>query len=254
MQMLGKMIWSLLLIAFPAFGAQAVVVDLSERDVEIRYSFEGADLILFGSVDLSELADPRQPYDVVIVVNGPERPAVVRQKEKVGGLIWVNQGSVTFPRAPGYYAVASSRALADITSPETFAAQTIGFEHLDLEVEGLGDTPAAAPTFREALFRIRSKNDLYRQEQDTVTIVGGGLFRTMIRLPANVPVGEFTVDAYVFAHGLFEARDTIKLSVGKAGLERAVYHFAQAYPFFYGITAVLIALAAGWLAGVLGKK
>ena len=41
------------------------------------------------------------------VVRGPEEPTVVREKAKIGG-IWVNDASMIFENAPGYYAVAAS--------------------------------------------------------------------------------------------------------------------------------------------------
>lgn len=242
------------LLFFLVPSAHAMVIDLSERDIEIRYSFDGADLILFGTVGPGDLAEINEDFDVVIVVRGPEIPAIVRQKEKVGGLIWVNQNNVRFPAAPGYYAVAASRPLAEIAAANTYAATGIGFENLRLAIDEIPGAKDRQPEFQEALFRIRSRDGLYRQERDSVALVGEGLFRTNVRLPANVPVGDFRVDAYVFTGGELRARDRISLTVDKAGFERAVYNFAQTHPFFYGLTAVIIALAAGWLAGVLGKK
>ena len=95
---------------------------------------------------------------------------------------------------------------------------------------------------------------MYRQEQDDVTHVGEGLFKTDIRLPANVPVGEFIVETFIFQDGTIKARNRILLTVDKEGFERAAYDYAHEYPFWYGLTAVLVALSAEWLAGVLGKK
>ncbi len=240
-----------------ASAAQALVTDLSEKRIGIRYSFDGADLILFGAVGhnltVDGVAVEDDDFDVVIVVKGPEDTAVVRMKEKVGP-IWVNRESLTFPSVPGYYAVAASRPLKDIAAGEAFHAAGIGFNNLSLFTDGRETAGQDLASYKDALNRLRTQQELYRQEQDTVIIIGEGLFRTNVRLPANVPVGEFSVDAYVFKNGQQLARDRITLEVDKEGFERAVYTFAHNSPFLYGLFAVFIALVAGWLAGVLGGK
>ena len=238
-----------------AFGgaASALVTDLSNKRIEIRYSFDGADLILFGAVGSSAVDPVNDEFDVVIVVRGPEVETIVRQKQKVGP-IWVNADSLSFPTAPGYYAVAASRPLADIASDAAFASYGIGFDHLPLLARTARGLAAPDPEFRAALFRLQATKELFRQEQDQVVHIGEGLFKTDIRLPANVPVGEFLVETFIFREGSIVARNRIPLTVDKEGFERAAYDFAHGYPFWYGITAVFVALSAGWLAGVLGKK
>lgn len=232
---------------------QALVTDLSNKRIEIRYSFDGADLILFGAIGSSAVDPVHDEFDVVIVVRGPETQTVVRQKQKVGP-IWVNAESLSFPTAPGYYAVAASRPLSDIASDAVFASYGIGFDHLPLSARTDRGLATPEPAFREALFRLLAEQDLYRQERDQVVHVGEGLFKTDIRLPANVPVGEFLVETFIFQDGRIKARNRITLAVDKEGFERAAYDFAHNYPLWYGITAVIVALGAGWLAGVLGKK
>lgn len=238
-----------------AGSAQALVTDLSSRRIEIRYSFNGAELILFGAVGATSINTLRDEYDVVIVVRGPEEPAIVRRKERVGG-IWVNSDAMRFPSAPGYYAVAASRSLEEIASPVAFASYGIGFKNLPLVADsgtGRGLT-VPPPEFRDALFRLRTGEGLYRQELDTVAIVDEGLFRTDVHLPANVPIGEFIVETFVFQKGSMKARHRINMHVDKEGFERAAYTFAHEWPFFYGLVAVFVALGAGWLAGIMGKK
>lgn len=243
----------LLAICIAAPSATALVTDLSNKRIEIRYSFDGADLILFGAVGSSAIDPTSDEFDVVIVVRGPETKTVVRQKQKVGP-IWINANSLSFPSAPGYYAVAASRPLSEIASASAFESYGIGFDYLPLLASTDRGLVTPDPAFRQALFRLQARQDLFRQERDQVTHIGEGLFKTDIRLPANVPVGEFLVETYIFREGSIVARNRIPLTVDKEGFERAAYDFAHNHPFWYGITAVIVALSAGWLAGVLGKK
>ncbi|NVJ97675.1 MAG: TIGR02186 family protein [Alphaproteobacteria bacterium] len=250
MRFLGLILFAAAVLTAPA---QALVTDLSNKRIEIRYSFDGAELILFGAVGTTPIDIRREDYDVVIVVRGPESPAVVRRKGKAG-VIWVNQDQMLFPHAPGYYAVAASRSLSEIANSIAFASYGIGFQNLPLVADSGKGLMMPDPEFRDALFRLRSSEGLYRQEQDQVTIINQGLFRTDVHLPANVPVGEFVVETFIFQHGSMRSRNRITLNVDKEGFERAAYNFAHGFPLLYGLTAVLVALTAGWLAGVLGKK
>jgi len=240
----------LLALSLPVSG---LVTDLSNKRIEIRYSFDGAELILFGAVGSSAVDPVNDAFDVVVVVRGPEAAAVVRRKDKVGG-IWLNNAELVFPAAPGYYAVAASRALADIAQPTVFASYGIGFDNLPLIARSELGLLKPDAEFRTALYRLRESENLYRQELDSVSLVAEGLFRTDVYLPANVPVGEFLVETFVFQEGSLKARNRIRLHVDKEGFERAAYDFAHQFPLLYGLTAVLVALGAGWLAGILGKK
>ncbi len=244
------LILCLMLIGSSLNIAQALVTDLSDKKIEIRYSFEGADLILFGAIGHDLFHDD---FDVVIMVKGPKNAAKVRRKEKVLG-IWMNTDAVTFPTAPGYYAVASTRPLAAIAAESVFGHYGVGFENINLKAESGDVSGDVMMSFKQALFSGKVGNGLYRQGIDEVTIVGEGLFRTDIHLPANVPVGAFAVEAFIIQKGVLKAHNKIAMSVGKEGFERAVYGFANERPFWYGIVAVFIALAAGWVAGMVGVK
>lgn len=245
-------IFILFILLLPA-GSQSLVTDLSNRKIGIRYSFQGADIILFGSIGTTKLDKGDDPYDIIVVVRGPERSTMVRRKERISG-IWINAESLSFPAAPGYYAVAASRPLEEIGSPLKFAQAGIGFTNLRLAIDGGPREEERKQDYMKALARLKSSEGLYRDQEDAVTLLEEGLFRTVLRLPTNVPVGNYFVDTFIFQNGKIKGRNRIRLDVNKEGFERAVYTFAHGFPFLYGITAVIIALSAGWLAGILGKK
>jgi hypothetical protein len=68
-----------------------LVPDVSQRNIEIAYSFTGAELLLFGAILYPGGRGPAaaRPTDIVVVVKGPTQSILVREKEKVAG-IWVN--------------------------------------------------------------------------------------------------------------------------------------------------------------------
>jgi uncharacterized protein (TIGR02186 family) len=106
---------SLLLLAPLLLGQSEpkLVPDVSQREIQIRYSFTGAELLLFGAILYPRGRLPSDPADIVVVLKGPVQPIVVREKQKVGG-IWMNVESERFRSAPSFYAVASSRPLSEL--------------------------------------------------------------------------------------------------------------------------------------------
>ena len=130
--------------------------DVSQRDIEIRYSFTGAELLLFGAILYPGGRAPTERADIAVVVKGPVQPIVVREKQKVAG-IWMNVESARFRSAPAFYAVASSRPLSELIDERTAAIYELGLQNLQLSpgagaspevqrrFEAGPDRPAAAP-------------------------------------------------------------------------------------------------------------
>ena len=82
----------------------------------------------------------------------------------------------------------------------------------------------------------------------------GRLFRTTVTFPANVPTGRYTVEVYLFRAGRLLSTATKPLTVRKAGIEASIFDFAHQHAAWYGIIAIVIALMAGWGAGMVFRK
>ena len=96
-----------LLLAAPLLLGQSgprLVPDISARNIEIRYSFAGAQLLLFGAILYPGGRTPTRPLDVVVVLKGPTQAIRLREKEQVGG-IWINAASTDYRSAPSFFAV-----------------------------------------------------------------------------------------------------------------------------------------------------
>ena len=225
--------------------AQPLVTDISDHLVAITSSYTGTELLLFGALDGAG-------GDIVVVVRGPEERMTVRRKDRVFG-IWANAEMLTFRAVPSFYAVAASRPVDEIAPTRTLARLQIGAANLRLSSIGTADE-ATAKSFREALIRLKTANELYQEQAGRVAFLGNQLFRTRVKLPSNVPIGTYTAEVYLFRGGNVVAAQTTPLFVNKLGFERAVYDWAHRNPLIYGLAAVLIALLAGWIAAIAFRK
>lgn len=227
-----------------AVAAPALVADLSRDQIDITTSFTGTRLLLFGATDGTG--------DVIVVVRGPVRREIVRQKERTVG-IWVNRQSVTFDGVPGYYFQASTKALGDIAPDTTLKKLEIGTGRLPLQVGGDVSKPDEKK-YRAALVRLKEDQKLYTSSYASVRFIGGRLFRTELLFPANVPTGAYRAEIYLFRDGKQVSVTHKKLTVRKAGIEAAIFNFAHQNSASYGIVAVVVALFAGWLGGAVFRK
>lgn len=236
-------------LALSALGAArvdaaALVADLSKREIAITTGFSGTDLLLFGATD--------GEGDVVVVVRGPVRREVVRRKERVAG-IWVNRASVAFDEVPGFYFVASSRPLDEVARPATLRKYQIGLAQLTIPVASPRNQ-GVADQFRDGLKRAKVARRLYSDATVPVFILGNRLFRTEIHFPAHVPTGVYTAETFLFRDGALRATTRTPVIVRKAGVEARVFDFAHEQSALYGVVAIVTALVAGWLTGLIFRS
>jgi uncharacterized protein (TIGR02186 family) len=247
---------ALLLAMFaPLVLAQAqprLVPDVSQRQVEIRYSFSGAELLLFGAIVYPDGRPPEPGTDVAVVVKGPLERIVVREKQKVAG-IWMNVGRVRFRSAPAYYAVASSRPLARLIDERTAAIYELGLDNLQLSPGG-GAPADVLRRFEHGLLDLRLRHQLYAEYPRGVEISEGVLYRARINIPAQVPIGTYTAETFLIRDGRVIAGAAREIRIEKLGFERFVADAAERWSFTYGVTAVAISLLLGWGASVLFQR
>lgn len=226
--------------------AQNLVSDLSNHLVAITSDFTGAKVLLFGSIAAEG--------DIVVTVAGPRVPAVVRRKERVAG-IWVNTDTIEFQNTPAFFAVASTRPIEEIATPDVQARQEMGVAHLAIKaVADEGFSPDEIIAFRQGLIRNKIKQGLYKPEVEPIQVLSDRLFRTMIDLPSNPLTGTYTVSVYLVQNGTVVEAQTNPLIVSKTGIWADIFLFAHTNSAAYGILAILVAIAAGWLAATVFRK
>ena len=229
-----------------------LVPDISARSIEIRYSFTGAQLLLFGAILYPGGRTPRHPADVIVVLKGPVEPILVREKQKLAG-IWMNADSNRFRSAPSFYAVASSAPVRRLVDERTAAIYELGLQDLQLSPGG-GALPEKERRFESGLLDLRARQGLYAEHPHGVEISEGVLYRARISIPSQVPVGTYTAETFLVDDGKVIAAATKEIQIGKSGFERWVALAAKRHAFLYGLAAVLLSLGLGWTAAAAFRR
>lgn len=224
-------------------GAKPLIADLSLRTIEIDSGFTGTEILLFGARN--------DAGDVVVVIRGPKLSYVVRKKARMAG-IWVNTEQVTFKGVEGFYNVAASRPLEGIKNDYLLSALGIGLEHLEL-VPVSSDADDKDP-FTAAFIAKQHKDRLYLPTVGEVSFIGDTLFRTIINFPETIPRGTYSAEVYLFSDGQLRGVQSTPLLVHKKGFDAFIFDLAYNHSVVYGVAAILLALAGGWLAGLVFRR
>lgn len=230
----------------PAAATEAIVTGLSQNRVQITANFDGSEILIYGAVKRDAPAPPDATLEVIVTVEGPSTPLVIRRKEKVAG-IWVNRSAVTVDAAPSFYAVATTGRLDKILSGTEDLRHHITLPQV-IRAVGISAEAENAPDFTEALQRIRLDEDRYRIAEGSVALTEETLFRTDVVLPANLTEGDYKVRLFILRKGAVIDSQERVIGVRKAGLERFLYNLAHQQPFLYGVISLLMAAVAGWAA------
>jgi uncharacterized protein (TIGR02186 family) len=249
---LTSLLLTLLAPLLIAADKPVLVPDISARQVQIRYSFNGAQLLLFGAVVYPGGRPPDRQVDIAVVLRGPVQPILVREKEKIAG-IWMNADSNRFRSAPSFYAVASSRPIPDLVDERTAAIYELGLHNLQLSPGG-GALPEKERIFEAGLLDLRKRQNLYSENPHGVEINSGVLYRAVITIPSQVPVGTYTAETFLIDRHKVIAAATRDIQINKSGFERSIALAARRHRLLYGLACVFLSLGLGWAAAATFRR
>lgn len=232
-----SLLWS------PAMAEEKIVSGLSQNRVSITADFDGSELLIYGAVK-RESAIPSGKLEVIVTVEGPSTPLIIRKKNRVAG-IWINQDRVRIDAAPSFYAVATTGPLSTILSETDNLRHRITIPRA-IRAIGLTGEATESDAFVDALLRIRRDNGAYRSMQGAVQLSDETLFRTDIVLPANLTEGEYKVRLFLTRDGRVVDHQDRVIFVRKEGMERFLFNLSRDQPLLYGLLALALAGLAGW--------
>jgi uncharacterized protein (TIGR02186 family) len=228
---------------------------VAEEQITVSSTYGGSYITVFGVNP-----DRRGRGDIVVVLRGPNQRATLMRKRRVLGL-WINGDPVRFSEAPAFFAVLSTRPLNQIASPQSiwrYQLDPAASAQLASAVPAGGDPSA----YRAALVRLRREQGLYQWytrapregERGGLTAYQGGLFRAVVRLPANAPIDQYHADTYLFRDGRLISAQRIPITISRIGFERTIHDLATNVSWLYGIVTVMLALLAGWVSALVFRR
>ena len=238
----------LMMLALPASAVENLVADLDQEEVFITTDFNGAELLLFGALERASIDD------IAIIVTGPSKKIAVRRKDKVVG-IWLNTENADVVGLPSFYHILTTRPLNEIASGNTLKLNRLGFDHIPFKLDANSSIDeGTVEEWKAALIRNMKNTGLWADQVGQIKVISDVLFRTNIQIPANIMPGKYKVRTLHFRDGAVVNENVSTIMVSKSGLSAIIYRMAHEYAPFYGIFAIIFAVASGWLAAVAFRK
>lgn len=235
----------LMLLRSHGVDAADLSLKLEPQVVQIGAFYNGTTVEVQGSI-------PADAEALVRVV-GDREELHLKKKGKAGGLLWMNTGDVTFRNAPKVFMLYTSKETAkNIESPQL----GLGFAVLQNQVE---ISPADGDNdflFKEFV-RLKYNEGLYTRNYDVLQygISENGMksLQTALQISPRMQPGSYTVELIVIRDGKVVGKVSEPLKIKQVGFPAQLSALAFGHSLLYGVLAVLIAIAAGLLSGVLFK-
>lgn len=224
-----------------------LVPEVSQHQIRVRQGFTGTEVLVFGAVLDPSGGRAGREHDIVVVLKGPTSAVQLREKQKMAG-IWINAENSDFRSVPSFFALASSRPIGDLVDERTAAIYELGLDYLQLSPSGSID-PAEQARFIAGLVDLRRREGLYQEAPEGVSISEGVLYQARIAIPSNVQTGRYTAETFAIADGRVITSAITEIEVVKEGFEGIVADQAEDRALLYGLFAVALSVAMGWLAG-----
>jgi uncharacterized protein (TIGR02186 family) len=197
--------------------------------------------------------------DLVIKITSPEGHQVLKKKGKVGGLLWMNVGTLKFENTPNLYEVFSTKKLDDILSRDEMEKHTIGYAALrkHVEVSSVADDAEKTQWFNEFV-KFKEDSNLYAASSSKIAVTPkkNGLqeYYILTDWPYQAAPGEYTVTVYAVKNRKVVEQAESHVKVEQVGMVKALAGMAANRAAFYGFLSVGIALSAGFGVGMVFRK
>ena len=156
-----------------------------------------------------------------------------------------------------------------LKGPAIFLAQFAGdkapfdtFDNICAWAAGLGYKGVQIPTWVSSFINLEkaATSKAYCDDlkgvaaKHGVEITDNVLYRARLRIPARVPVGDYTAETFLIEDGRVLAGAVRDVHIGKSGFERFVANAADNWSLTYGLFAVAISLLLGWAAALIFRR
>ncbi len=232
--------------------ASAILTAKANHDrITIDFFYHGS------SVSVRGVSDPGT--DLIIKITSPEGHQTLRQKGKVGGLLWMNVGKLTFEHVPSLYFLQSTRNLTDILSNDELNKYVLGYSALEShsEVTPVSGTAEKNKWFDEFV-KMKEASKTYSTSSGKIstTTTKDGLqeYYVLMDWPYQASPGEYTVTVYAIKDNKVVEHAESKVAVEQVGVVKAFARMAKESAATYGIISILAALGAGFGVGLVFRK
>ena len=212
--------------------------------IEVGTFFDGTKILVGAEIP--------QCDGVVIKLSEDGKETTLNMKGKKV-FFWMNVARVDVNNAPGIYILSSTGKLEDICSKDVLKSELIGYDALKEKIDFKSNESLTGNEFEEFI-KFKEKDGSYKITLSVKTGVdteGRGIFNGQLDIPSFIPPGEYSVDIFCFRDKKLLDKWSDKIVVKDVELPLLIINLAKNSPALYGVIAIIIAMAAGIIIGLI---
>jgi uncharacterized protein (TIGR02186 family) len=246
-------LWGTEGLAISSEAQQKVVTAASKNLIEIGVSYRGDQIHFFG-------VNPVPGTDLIIRLTAEKDEEVKLSVKGKVGPFWMTVKQYDVTGIPFMYKIHASKPVSQIISEATAQELELGYPAIRHRMKMHLARGTAAPDDADKVFKgllkIKEEAILYNIVEDPkrLEVAEGRLFKHYFRFPPAATEGRYLVESFCFDKGQLVGYGKDVIEIKKVGVEHWLTHTSQHHPVFFGIIAVLIAVGAGLLVGVIFRK
>lgn len=228
-----------------------LTIKANHDHIKIDFFYNGT------TVSVGGVSDPG--VDLVVKIASAEGRQTLRKKGKLGGLLWMNVGNLSFEHVPNLYFIHSTKRLDEILTPEEMDKYLIGYQSLErhTEISPLSDEKEKDRWFNEFI-RFKEFTRLYSTSYGRISLSEGDkkqqAYHILLDWPYQAQPGSYTVTVYgIRDKKVIEKAESIMV-VEQVGFVKALSTMAKNNGSLYGVLSIAIALVAGFGVGIIFRK
>jgi len=227
-----------------------LTVKANHDHIKIDFFYHGSTVSVAGNTDSGT--------DLIIKIASPEGHETLKQKGKVGGVLWMNTGTLNLEKVPNLYSIYSTKNIEDILSTDEMDKYVIGYPALNRHVEL---TPAANEIEKSKWFnefvKYKESSDLYKTSSGKILTSakdGKQAYYILTAWPYQAPPGDYLVTVYAVKDKKIIEKAEVNVSVEQVGIIKVLASMAKSRAALYGIISIVAALTAGFGVGLIFRK
>jgi len=238
------------LITTPAPASAKLTARANHDHIGINFFYHGS------TVSVSGVSDP--DADIVVKISAPETHQALKKKGKVGGVLWMNVGTIEYGKVPPLYFLASTKPIEDLLSRDERQKYGIGYAALEqtASVEPVENEAEKDEWFSEFV-NYKEHSKLYTTKEKGFTfpqVNDEHGYRVVFDWPYQAAPGAYDVTVYSVKDGKVVETADSHVEVAQEGGIKFLASMARNKGALYGGISVVVALLAGFGVGMIFKK
>lgn len=246
-------LWGAAALAVSPEARPKVVSAASKNLIEIGLSYRGDQIYFFG-------VNPVPGSDLIIRLTAEKDEEIKLSVKGKVGPFWMTVKQYDVTGSPFMYKIHATKPIKEIISEATAQELELGYPAIRHKMKMHLARGTAAPEDADKVFKgilkIKEEGNLYNIVEDPkrLEVAEGKLFKHYFRFPPAATEGRYQVESFCFEKGELVGYGKDVIEIKKVGLEHWLTTTSQNQPIFFGILAVVIAVGAGLLVGVIFRK